>query len=86
MVKKCKNQLKYNKIGLFRKRHTLLRNPKNAPTKVNGTEMPNQSASRATRMPNEIAPELPLLHNTKLRTKNTPKTMLEKRGCLNDMR
>lgn len=56
---------------------TLLRKPKKAPTNVKGTEIPNHSAKRATRIPKEMAPELPLLHRTKLRMKNTPKTILE---------
>ena len=55
---------------------TLLRKPKNAPTNVSGTEMPNQRANKATKMPKEMAPELPLLQRTKFKMKKTPNTIL----------
>ncbi len=51
-------------------------NPKNAPTKVRGTETPNQRASRATRVKKGMAAELPLYHRTRFMTKKWANTTL----------
>ena len=50
-----------------------LRNPKNAPTNVKGTDTPNHNAKRATRVKNGIAADDPLYHNTRFITKKCPK-------------
>ncbi len=51
-------------------------NPKKAPTNVSGTETPNQSASRATRVRNGIAAEESLYHRTRFITKKCANTTL----------
>lgn len=50
--------------------------PKYAPIKVSGTEMQNQSASMATRVPNGIAADDPSPHKIKFITKKSANTTL----------
>ena len=47
----------------------LLRNPKNAPTNVSGTETPNHSDSKANNVEKGIAADESSYHNTKFITK-----------------
>lgn len=51
-----------------------LRNPMYAPTKTNGTEMPNQSNSRENIVVKGTAPELPVYHINRFTIKKTIKT------------
>ena len=55
---------------------TLFLNPKYAPTNVSGTEIPNQRASRASKVVNGIAALDPSIHNTRFKIKNRANTIL----------
>ena len=54
----------------------LLWNPKNAPTKERGTDIPNQRAKSATNVKKGIAAEDPSYHKTRFITKKWAKTIL----------
>lgn len=54
--------------------------PKYAPAKVRGTEMPNQSARMAIRVPKGMAAEEPSTHRIRFMMKKSANTMLEESG------
>lgn len=51
-------------------------NPKYAPTKVNGTDIPNHMAKIATRVPKGIAAEDPFTQRIRFIMKKSAKTIL----------
>ena len=55
----------------------LLRKPKNAPTKVKGTDTQNHKANKATKVKKGMAAEDPSYHKTRFMTKNRAKTTLK---------
>ena len=57
----------------------LLRKPKKAPTKVNGTETQNHKANKATKVKKGMAADDPSYHSTRFITKNRAKTTLKKK-------
>lgn len=57
---------------------TVFLKPKYAPMKVSGTEIQNQSANMATRVPNGMAAEEPSPHRIKFITKKSANTTLSR--------
>lgn len=59
---------------------TVFLKPKYAPIKVRGTEIQNQRANMATRVPNGMAAEDPSPHRIKFITKKSANTTLSRDG------
>lgn len=72
--------------GMYKVSLTAFLKPKYAPMKVRGTEMQNQRANMATRVPNGMAAEEPSPHKIRFITKKSANTTLSTDATLRNGR